>query len=310
MALWSGAELQLLPENATQRRIVPTQGIAHTAVDAKGLTRLWRYFGRVDVKAETHLWFPFSGPPVQMMDTEVEADANRLADARAVSWETEDDGNPVGNPWNDHQLEQQAQFMVWLHRTHGIPAVQIPFGDDRAPGFGWHAMHGFDDPIAQTGRRDNPWSFYRGKTCPGPTRIRQFVYELLPDVQRRVARIDQEEADMAVWFIEIDPQPGANGRRSGWVCKEGQPIRAINGAPEVAFVLGEIVHANEDHGQVLTTEGDYFMGWWADEQGLGFRPNTGAAASLSDADVARIAAAVETGERGEVTIELTGRLTS
>ncbi|MEM9608168.1 MAG: hypothetical protein AAGA99_12155 [Actinomycetota bacterium] len=206
MAIWSGAELQLLPENATQRRIVPTQGIAHTAVDAKGRTRLWRYFGRSDVHAETHLWFPFSGPPVQMMDTEVEADANRLADARAVSWETEDDGDPVGNPWNDHQLEQQAQFMVWLHQRHGIPAVQIPFGDDRAPGFGWHAMHGFDDPIAQTGRRDNPWSFFRGKTCPGPTRIRQFVDELLPEVQRRVGLTTQEDdltPEEHQWLAEV-----------------------------------------------------------------------------------------------------------
>ncbi|MEM9610190.1 MAG: hypothetical protein AAGA99_22405 [Actinomycetota bacterium] len=119
---------------------------------------------------------------------------------------------------------------------------------------------------------------------------------------------DTEETDMAVWFIEIDPQPSTPaGRRAGWVCREGRSIEPVNGAPAVSFVAGEIVHVREDTGQVLTTDGDYGMGEWARRQGLGHRP-AGGAATLSDADVARIAAAVS--ERGPVSIKVSGTLTS
>ena len=61
-------------------------------------------------------------------------------------------------------------------------------------------MWGFDDPIRLVGVRDNPWTNARGKTCPGRTRIAQFLNEVLPafaEVDVRDARIAELEADVA-----------------------------------------------------------------------------------------------------------------
>ncbi len=186
MAIYPAAELQLLPENDMQSAIVPTQFIAHTAVDNVGTTRLWKYFGQRAVRLESHFWAPFDGRLVQMMDTEVRADANRGANKRAISVETEDDGDPVRNPWTDNQLQRLVDLIVWCHRTHGIPLRLCP--DPWKPGIGWHSMWNFpDDPYGQTGTwRKSDWTTVRGKTCPGPTRIRQLVREVLPEAQQSI----------------------------------------------------------------------------------------------------------------------------
>lgn len=172
MAIMPGVTWRPLKENATQARIKPTQIIYHTAVDQPGPTRLPDYFDRTDVTVESHFWIPLDGEIVQMMDTEVRADANRFANDSAISIETEDEGDPVGFPWTEAQLAALVRVAVWANKVHGIPLTicQSPTG----PGQGFHSMWG----------APSAWTPSRGKTCPGPTRIRQFHEELLPRLAR------------------------------------------------------------------------------------------------------------------------------
>jgi hypothetical protein len=155
-ALW-----RPLPENSTEPRIKPTQFILHSAVDAPGATDLRRYFARADVTVESHFWVRLDGTLEQFLDTERQADANRTANVRAVSVETEDDGKPDTTPWTPAQVATLVRLGVWLHKTHGIPPRVCPHHD--APGVGYHTLFG----------APGPWTPSRGKTCPGRVRIGQ-----------------------------------------------------------------------------------------------------------------------------------------
>lgn len=189
MARCSFAKWRPLPENSTQARITPTQVILHTAVDQPGPTNLWRFF-REDTGAESHFWVKLNGDIEQFMDTNVKANCNRKADIRAISIETEDDGNPRQRPWTQEQVASIILLLRWVNETHGIPLEFCRSWD--SPGIGWHSMWGFRDPIAQTGPIDNPWSLYRGKDCPGKPRIRQLREEIVPALNSP----HQEDADM------------------------------------------------------------------------------------------------------------------
>ncbi len=195
MAIYPKATVSLLPENDLQPPIVPTQVIFHTAVDHPGPSDLPAWFARPDVTVESHFWVSNHGDITQMMDTEVRADANLAANIRAISIETEDDGDPEGNPWTIPQLQEMAELGVWLALEHDIPAQLIETHD--GPGFGWHSMFGFTDPYNLIGPIPNPWTPSLGKTCPGSTRIRQFVDVLLPAIQKGLSTPDLSELDKA-----------------------------------------------------------------------------------------------------------------
>ena len=175
MARMPGATWRPLKENATQSRITPTQVIFHTAVDAPGPTNLPGYFDRSDIHVESHFWVTMNGANTQMMDSNVRADANRWANERAISVETEDEGNPEGVPWTPAQLDTMAEIARWAHRVHGIPLVVCPAWDK--PGLGFHSMFG----------APSPWTPSRGKTCPGSTRIKQFYSSLIPSLTQEAA---------------------------------------------------------------------------------------------------------------------------
>lgn len=182
MAIYPGAVWSPLPENATQGSITPTQFIIHTAVDHPGPSNIPGYFARTDVSVESHFWIPLDGKTVQMMDTNVRADANLKGNSRAISVETEDEGDPEANPWTPAQLEALIDLMLWVEETHGVPMEIMPEWD--APGIGWHSMWGFGDGRYHTGGyRTNPWTNSTGKTCPGRTRIEQIFSDVLPAVQ-------------------------------------------------------------------------------------------------------------------------------
>lgn len=183
-----------LPENKTQRPIHPTQVIVHTAVDAPGETRLDRYFRKAGIGAESTFYIPFDGEIVQMMSTEIEADANRAADTRAISIETEDDGDPERNPWTVDQVGALVQVIDWCCRRHGIPRRLIPseyvhaarrWSPTDRPGLGYHSMFLFVDPVNKVGPlplSSESWTYAHAKTCPGRTRTRQFLDIVLPRV--------------------------------------------------------------------------------------------------------------------------------
>lgn len=186
MARYPGGRWTPIPENATQAKITPTQVILHTAVDAPGPTNLGRYFARADITVECHFWITLDGTVYQFMDTEVRADANYQASARAISIETEDEGDPVGIPWTAAQLDSIVAVIRWASATHGIPLRVCP--DPLAPGLGFHSMFG----------SPSPWTPYKGKTCPGPTRVRQFHETVIPRLTRPVALLQEEPDTMTM----------------------------------------------------------------------------------------------------------------
>lgn len=173
MAIMPGVEWAPLPENETQSRINPTQLIFHTAVDAPGPSNVPAYFARADITAESTFYVRRGGHIVQMMDSEVRADANKGANYRAISVEVEDEGDPEGVPMDAGQMAACKAIAIWCHATHGIPYVQIP--SPTAPGIGWHSMFGFRDPLTMLQPITNPWSSAYGKTCPGKTRVKQIL---------------------------------------------------------------------------------------------------------------------------------------
>lgn len=165
-----------LSEADDQPVITPYQWIVHTAVDSKGPTNLHGYFEQWAINLESHTWLRWNIHE-QFIPFNRSADANYKANRflkagifrGAISTETEDDGNPEGNPWNTYQVNELIRFGVWLARNLGIPPV-LPAGP-YDPGMGYHSLH----PMV--------WTNVKGKTCPGGTRIAQFNNTVLPGIR-------------------------------------------------------------------------------------------------------------------------------
>lgn len=210
MARYPGAEWRPLPENNTQSRIVPTQFIIHTAVDAPGPSNIPAYFANSSVTVESHFYIYMDGRTIQMMDTTRRADANRYANTRAISVEMEDEGDPERVPFSPAQIEALLDLIRWCSTTHNIPLDLCP--SPTAPGIGWHAQWGFEDPIAQTGPKNNPWSTSWGKTCPGKTRIRQIVNVIMPALKEdTMDRTEAEKTVKVLYKALLGREPDAAG---------------------------------------------------------------------------------------------------
>jgi len=193
MSIYPKAKVRLLPESEYQAKIIPDQFIFHTAVDGRGPSDLRNFFEQSGL--ESHFWIPWSGEVHQFIDTEVRADANYKANRRpnghgAISVETEDDGNPEANPWNQKQIDALIDLGRWVVDEHNIPTVYCPTWD--SPGFGWHAMWSFDDPIKQVGTKKSLWTPSFGKTCPGKTRIYQIRTIIFPAIASIITPTDEE----------------------------------------------------------------------------------------------------------------------
>jgi hypothetical protein len=169
MAIYPGARVRLLPENAEQPRITPTQAIAHTAVDGAYTTSLYDWFNG-GTNLESHFYVAKDGTVEQYIDTEVRADANNKANVRAVSIETHDGWASTGNkgavttPWTPAQVAAIRLLLDWLCDTHPIPRRAAPAWD--LPGIGWHNQYPQWSP-SPTG-------------CPGPVRAAQLRDEIIP----------------------------------------------------------------------------------------------------------------------------------
>jgi hypothetical protein len=198
MARCPFAQQRILPENATQAKIVPRTVILHTAVDGPGDTDLAAYFGQANVKAESHFYVTWQGVIVQMMDTGVEADANGSADKFAISVETEDNSARRGQdilPWNAEQIEALVRLIDWCCRTHDIPrrratSARLP----NAAGVAYHSQ-----PMRERfdSSSHNPWTAYQGKTCPGDARVAQY-----PSIVARVAAITAPQTEDDVPYLD------------------------------------------------------------------------------------------------------------
>lgn len=177
----NGVEKQVLPESERQPHIVPRQVIVHTAVD-HGLD-IPSYFARDNVRVESHFWVESNGRIVQMVDTQVRADANLEANRTAISVETEDGGRP-DTPWTPEQCESLRRVIRWCEDSHQIPH-EVCLGPTAA-GIGWHSMWSYpSDNINLNGRPvSSPWTSSFGKTCPGVVRIRQLVYRVAAGITK------------------------------------------------------------------------------------------------------------------------------
>lgn len=147
-AIWK----PLLPENATEPAITATQVILHSAVSAAD--SLHGYFGRESVVVESHFYVRWDGTVEQYIDTDRQADANYRANVRAISIETEDDGDPDRRPWSAEQIQALVALVTWICDTEGIPKQWVTTHD--APGIGYHSQFREWSPVV--------------KTCPGLAR--------------------------------------------------------------------------------------------------------------------------------------------
>ena len=79
--------------------------------------------------------------------------------------------------WTDVQIAELKEFLVWAHKTHGIPLRVCPAWN-RA-GVGYHTMWG----------APGPWTPV-AKSCPGPNRIKQFRDVITPWMKNPILEDD------------------------------------------------------------------------------------------------------------------------
>jgi hypothetical protein len=139
-----GGSHKLLPEWRSQPRITPVLIIDHSIVgsalgawwyfhDSTGIESHFIVRGRRSGSADGHIW--------QLMDTDRQADANWQANNKAISIETEDDGDPNTQPWTTAQL----QSLIWLHNKLAsiYPTIRRREATDcDGPGLGYHSKLG------------------------------------------------------------------------------------------------------------------------------------------------------------------------
>lgn len=170
MALCPFAVQKLLPESATQGKIIPRGMILHSAA---GMGSLYRFFLNSS-NLESHFWVGLDGTIEQYMDTGVRADANLNGNGFLLSAETENTNHAVqtrdwdSDPWSPQQIASLIKLCDWCAIVHpAIKRQQIPVWD--GSGLGWHVMFG----------APGPYTGY-AKVCPGRTRIEQFKSTILP----------------------------------------------------------------------------------------------------------------------------------
>jgi hypothetical protein len=168
-----GGKQKLLPEWQSQAVITPVLIIDHSIVgsasgayyyfrDSTGLESHFIVCGKPSGSIDGQIW--------QLMDTGRRADANSEANNKAISIETEDNGDPNNYPWSPAQLES----LKWLHNTlvRYHPTIKrLEAKDCDGPGLGYHSKMG----------APSCWTPSAGKTCPGkPVRVDQWRNVLLP----------------------------------------------------------------------------------------------------------------------------------
>lgn len=128
---------------------------------------------------EWHFWISLKGNIFQLVDTELRADANHLANSFAVSIETEGLGD---GKWTPAQIASILRLLRWLNQVHGIPLTVCKTWD--GSGVGFHTQFGAPGkwtPVA--------------KSCPGPNRKTQFWDTIVPALALSTPPPPPEDAD-------------------------------------------------------------------------------------------------------------------
>lgn len=156
---------KILPENDDQPRITPRIAVVHSA---GGRGSLYNFFLNGS-PLESTFWVDEDGTIEQYMDTETRADANYKANGFALSIENSSSKNAT-EPFATKQAAANIRLLDWLCTTHPTIARQQCDKWD-GTGIGWHIMFG----------SPGPWT-PSAKVCPGPKRIEQVRYEIIPAV--------------------------------------------------------------------------------------------------------------------------------
>jgi len=172
-----------------------------------------------------------NGVAYQWQDTDYTADANLDGNHRVISIETADNAPKLARdiePWTPAQVVTIVKLIAALCKRYDIPPKLIP--DTRAGrrGLAYHAQ-GIDPNRVPNGEK---WSSARGKECPGPVRIAQFINEVIPKVQ--AALTPPKEVDMT-------PEEMLNARV---VLNTPAQIRAMNSnlkPSDKQYVMGDSI---------------------------------------------------------------------
>lgn len=157
----------------SQDEITPTQIILHSLANGWNWDSGVRWLENPNNALESNYAIRKDGHRLMLVPDGWSADANYLANVRAISVETDSDVAAV-EPWTDDQVESIIELLVDMCLKWSIPPVLTPAWD--APGLGWHIMWGTPGkwtPVA--------------KSCPGAARIAQFKNVIVPRVATAVA---------------------------------------------------------------------------------------------------------------------------
>ena len=218
-------------ENYTQARIDPDIAIAHSAVDAPGPSSLFSFFDSTSVGVETHFFIKNDGVIEQYLDTNVRADANRYVNGRAVSFETEDEGDPNNRKWTPQQVASIKRLLAWLWQVHPRIQKRMCPGPYES-GVGYHTM--FGAPSAWT-----PVV----KTCPGTVRKVQWAAEIAPWIRGYST------------YVPPKPAPAPSPSVPGGMCEVN--VRVLRRGSRGGDVKSLQVLLRAKAGQNVAADGDF-----------------------------------------------------
>lgn len=131
-AVWRGP-VPNKTERGMQRPILGL--VLHIEQGSEHGTDAW--FHNAKAQASSHFGNPKQGPLDQWVDTNDRAWAQAQGNARWISVEHE---GLTGERLTDSQVENDAQLLVWLHKTEGVPLKLTNVTN--VGGLGWHGMGG------------------------------------------------------------------------------------------------------------------------------------------------------------------------
>jgi hypothetical protein len=224
--------------------------VLHTAVsDSDSLFGLFNTPGN----PVAHFYVREDGTLEQYVDTDIRSSAVLEGNYDSITVESWDGGpgkfhGTDGPPWTEAQLDALAALAKWCSEKHGIPLRQLPSSLSGTSGVGWHrqGIDGNFPPGILAGRVPNGehWSPSAGKSCPGDTRIRQVVDEVIPrakgdemsaqDIKDlKAAQVTQ--ADRIIAVVRATAQADKD--------RDAAIIAAIDGIPDDKFSKAKVREA-------------------------------------------------------------------
>lgn len=127
-----------------------------------------------------HEHLDVEGPRTQLLPWDRVGISSYRANPFCIGVETADrqGANIEAEPWSEGQLQAMAEICVEFAQRTGYPIERATAWDGH--GIGYHSMWGQNTVLFPN---RNPWTMYKGKTCPGAFRISQFD-EVLAEANR------------------------------------------------------------------------------------------------------------------------------